>query len=277
MTQVQPWHGPVTGTRPAEPTLPRQREFSKPLTRRVVAAGNRRDDQTVRALHEALAARHAILPAALPAHVLPLRARIMKRALDVTGALAILLFAAPVIALAALAVVTTSRGPLFFVQHRVGRGGAMFRMYKLRSMRVNNDDREHREYFQKLIRGEAEHQGGVYKLVTDPRITPVGRVIRRFSIDELPQLWNVLRGDMSLVGPRPALPHEVELYDADARLRLAVQPGLTGLWQVSGRCRLSFAEMIALDVQYWRSWSFRSDLVILLKTPLAALSGSGAA
>lgn len=209
--------------------------------------------------------------------VLPRGSRVAKRTLDLLGALALIALTLPVLLVAALAVKASSRGPVLFAQDRVGRGGRPFRMYKLRSMRLNNDDSAHRAYVAALIAGTASSEQGVYKLTRDPRVTGVGRVIRRFSVDELPQLWNVLAGDMSLVGPRPALPHEVELYDERAEQRLAVKPGITGLWQVSGRCELSFAEMIDLDVAYWESWSLRQDLSILLRTPLVAATGRGAA
>jgi lipopolysaccharide/colanic/teichoic acid biosynthesis glycosyltransferase len=180
-------------------------------------------------------------------------------------------------AAAALAVRTDTRGPVLFAQERVGLGGRTFRILKLRTMVVDNDDSEHAAYVAALITGRAHTREGVYKLVGDSRITRVGRFLRRYSIDELPQLWNVLRGDMSLVGPRPALPREVALYDGHARRRLAVKPGLTGLWQVSGRCELSFVEMVDLDIAYGRDWSLLSDVRILLKTPAAALTGRGAA
>ena len=236
----------------------------------------RREAQTVVAITQALAQRGLEVEPTL-GHVLSLPARIMKRTLDLVGAALLFLAVLPLLLAAGLAVVATSKGSVLFAQERVGRGGRPFRMYKVRSMGVDNNDRQHREYVARHIRGEAGDHGGVFKLVQDSRITRVGRVLRRYSIDELPQLWNVLRGEMSLVGPRPALRHEVELYDDEALQRLVVQPGLTGLWQVSGRCRLSFAEMIALDVHYWQNWTLRADLWILLKTPFAALSGRGVA
>ena len=230
----------------------------------------RRDDETVLRLSDAVADRVAVAP-------MPWHGRLLKRTVDVLGALALLLALVPVLAVVAIAIKVDTRGPVLFAQDRVGRGGRTFRILKLRSMAVDNDDSAHAEYVAKLIRGEADTEGGVFKLVSDPRVTRVGRFIRRYSIDELPQLWNVVRGDMSLVGPRPALPREVALYDAAARQRLAVKPGVTGLWQVSGRCELSFADMVALDVSYWQQWSLVQDLRILVRTPMAALSGRGAA
>ncbi len=199
-----------------------------------------------------------------------------KRALDVVVATVVLVLAAPLLLLTFLAVAVESRGGVIFSQERIGKNGKPFRMHKIRSMRPG-DDSDHRAYTAGLILGaEVSAQDGVYKLVNNPRITRIGRFIRRFSIDELPQLWNVLRGEMSLVGPRPSLAYEVELFDEQARERLQVQPGMTGLWQVSGRCRLSFSEMIDLDISYMRNWRIWHDLVILAKTPVAALSARGA-
>ncbi len=204
-------------------------------------------------------------------------ARTFKRTLDIVVAGLALLLAAPLLAVTMIAVALESEGSVIFSQERIGQAGRPFLMHKIRSMRAG-DDKDHRLYAAKLILGDqVDTENGVYKLVSNPRITRVGRFIRRFSIDELPQLWNVLRGQMSLVGPRPPLAYEVELYDDRARQRLRVKPGMTGLWQVSGRCRLSFSEMVALDVAYVETWRIWSDLVILAKTPLAAISARGAA
>ena len=203
--------------------------------------------------------------------------RAVKRTLDVIGALTLLLVSLPALLIAAAAIKLDSPGPVLFSQTRVGRGGRPFRILKLRSMYVDNDDSEHRAYVARLIAGQASSEDGVFKLVNDPRVTRVGRLIRRYSVDELPQFWNVLRGDMSLVGPRPALPGEVAMYDPAARQRLAVKPGVTGLWQVSGRCELSFSDMVELDVTYCQQWTLRRDLAILLRTPAAAFGGRGAA
>jgi lipopolysaccharide/colanic/teichoic acid biosynthesis glycosyltransferase len=177
----------------------------------------------------------------------------------------------------ALAVKLSSRGPVFFSQDRVGADGRLFRLYKFRTMYVNNDDSVHRHYVEALMRGEAAQHDGMYKLAHDPRVTRVGRVLRRYSLDEIPQLWNVLLGDMSIVGPRPPLLTESQKYDAFAWNRLRVPPGLTGLWQVSGRCALSFKEMVELDVEYWRKWSPLLDVRILARTPVALASTRGAA
>ena len=210
-------------------------------------------------------------------HPLPAFGRVAKRALDVALALVGLLLVLPVLAVAAGAIRCDSRGSALFSQVRMGMNGRRFRLYKLRTMHDGNDDRAHRAYVAGLIAGAPHRYNEIYKLVDDPRVTKVGRVLRRFSIDELPQLWNVLRGDMSLVGPRPPLPHETELYTARAWGRLRVKPGITGLWQVSGRSRLPFDDMVSLDVRYWQRWSLLSDLVILLKTPRTVLSGRGTA
>ncbi len=211
--------------------------------------------------------------AGLAVHRLPLLCRLLKRSVDVVVGGAVLVLALPVLALAAVTILVEGRGGVLFTQTRVGSGGRPFRMYKLRTMRPANHDGEHHAYVAELIRGQGRPQGGIYKLVADDRRTRVGRVLRTFSIDELPQLWNVLRGDMSVVGPRPPLPAEVALYDEAAWARMAAKPGLTGLWQVSGRSRLSFHEMVQLDVRYWQEWSPLLDLRILLRTPKAVLWG----
>jgi lipopolysaccharide/colanic/teichoic acid biosynthesis glycosyltransferase len=196
-----------------------------------------------------------------------------KRALDVTlGILALIVFA-PVLIIAAVLVRLTSQGPALFRQTRMGQDDRPFTMFKLRTMRSDSDDHIHRAFNVLELAGNAEPgtSDGVYKLEHDPRVTKVGRVLRRFSIDELPQLFNVLRGDMSLVGPRPSLPWEVVLFTPEQRLRNRVRPGMTGLWQVSGRNRLSMLEMLALDISYVERRSLLFDLSILLRTPRAIL------
>ena len=207
---------------------------------------------------------------------LPWSARFFKRSLDLAlGAIGLVL-TAPVIALAVVCIRLDSPGPAIFRHQRAGLGGKRFTLYKLRTMAVDNDPSEHEAYIDAVVRGVARRRHGMFKLVGDPRITRVGRFLRRFSIDELPQLWNVIRGDMSLVGPRPPLLHEASLYDARCWQRLRVKPGLTGLWQVCGRCELGFEEMLQLDIIYWKSWSPWLELRILLRTPRAVLSGRGA-
>lgn len=201
----------------------------------------------------------------------------VKRAIDVVGAVLGLVVLSPVLAVAALAIAVTGRGGVLFRQERLGRHGHRFKLVKLRTMFSGNDDSMHRRYLADLAAGRAETHGGLYKLADDPRITAVGRVLRRLSIDEIPQLWNVLMGDMSLVGPRPMLPHDASLCDGGALTRLRVKPGITGLWQVSGRCELDFAQMLELDQAYTGHWSLGLDMRILAKTPTAVVSARGAA
>ncbi len=195
-----------------------------------------------------------------------------KRLVDILVSVLLLLVLSPLIALVALLVKISSPGPVLFVQQRAGRGGKPFGMLKFRTMYTDVRDKLHRQVMEKVIGGEeAEEDKHLYKLPKDPRITPVGKLLRRFSLDELPQLWNVLRGEMSLVGPRPAIPYEVKLYRPRHHRRLEVLPGITGLWQVSGRNRLSFEEMIELDIQYIENWTPTLDLRIFLKTLVAVL------
>ncbi len=201
----------------------------------------------------------------------PRGARVIKRAIDIAGAVLGLVLAAPVMLLIALAVRISSRGPVMFAQERCGLGGRRFRFYKFRTMVA---DAEHR-------RAELVHlnemRGPMFKISRDPRITRLGAVLRKSSLDELPQLWNVLRGEMSLVGPRPPIPEEVARYDAHQFQRLAVIPGITGLWQVSGRSTINdFETWLALDLAYARRWSLWLDLRILAKTVIVVLSGRGA-
>jgi exopolysaccharide biosynthesis polyprenyl glycosylphosphotransferase len=207
----------------------------------------------------------------------------LKRSLDVAGAIVALLLLSPLMLAIALAVVVTSRGPVIFKQARLGKRGVPFTFYKFRSMYCNADDQVHRDYVAKLIAGdeEAVNQGSDakphYKMKDDPRITRVGRLIRKTSMDELPQLFNVLRGDMSLVGPRPPLPYEAEKYQSwHLRRVLEVKPGITGLWQVNGRSKTSFDEMVRMDLRYTRHCSLTLDLKILLKTVKVVLRGDGA-
>jgi len=206
-----------------------------------------------------------------------------KRTIDVLGSLSLLLLLSPVFALIAAAIKLTSRGPVFFQQKRIGEHGTPFTFLKFRSMYVNNDASKHKEYVQQLIAGQAaKHSAngngtGVFKLTNDPRITPIGRILRRSSLDELPQLLNVLRGEMSLVGPRPPVPYEVEAYATWHRRRLLeAKPGITGLWQVYGRSRVEFDDMVRLDLRYARDCSPWLDLKILLQTPKAVIGGDGA-
>ena len=207
-----------------------------------------------------------------------------KRALDIVGSASLLQVLSPIMLATALAVRGTSPGPALFKQQRLGRFGKPFEIYKFRSMSAKNDDKAHREYVAKLIQGNlAEINQGdaanpVYKMVRDPRITNVGHFIRKTSIDELPQLFNVFKGDMSLVGPRPPLRYEAEKYQVwHLRRILEVRPGITGLWQVIGRSTTSFDEMVRLDLRYIREWSFWMDVRILLGTVRVVIMRSGGA
>jgi lipopolysaccharide/colanic/teichoic acid biosynthesis glycosyltransferase len=196
-----------------------------------------------------------------------------RRTIDIVGAAFGLALLAPILLISALAVKLTSRGNVLYWQVRVGHLGRNFKMPKFRSMRVNADK-------QKTALAAASSgatTGGVrFKLKRDPRVTSVGRVLRRFSIDEMPQLWSVLTGEMTLIGPRPAIPREVELYEGLAHRRLEVKPGLTCLWQIGGRSDLSFEEQVQLDVCYIDQGTLMGDISILLKTVPAVLSGRGA-
>lgn len=196
--------------------------------------------------------------------------RLVKELVDRLGALLLLILFAPVLLTVALCVRLTSRGPVLFRQVRVGRDGQKFRIFKFRSMYVDAEARLSE------LRHLNEHDGVLFKIRDDPRVTPVGQWLRRFSLDELPQLLNVLSGRMSLVGPRPPLPTEVAAYADDVRRRLAVKPGMTGLWQVSGRSDLSWEEAVRLDLRYVENWSLSLDLVILLRTMTAVVRSSGA-
>ncbi|HEX3539970.1 MAG TPA: sugar transferase [Acidimicrobiales bacterium] len=208
---------------------------------------------------------------------LPLAGAATKRTLDIVLSILLLLGFLPIVALAMAAIWLESPGSPIFHQDRIGRDGRTFRLLKIRTMFSRNSDSSHQAYITALIKGQAQQHAGMFKMAHDPRITRIGRVLRRYSIDELPQLWNVVKGDMSLVGPRPALPYEVELYDARQRQRLRVKPGVTGLWQVMGRATMSFQEMVELDIKYWESWTFPMELWILLRTPWTVARGIGAA
>jgi len=193
-----------------------------------------------------------------------------KRAFDVAGSLFLMLIAVPLAIATALAVKLYDGGPVLFRQTRVGRDGRTFSCLKVRSMVVNA------EQLRSDLETDHERSAVLFKMVDDPRVTKPGRIIRRLSIDELPQLWNVLRGQMSLVGPRPPLPSEVAKYGDDMVRRLRVRPGMTGLWQVSGRSDLSWEETVRLDLYYVDNWSMVQDLAILFRTFSAVLSSRGA-
>jgi exopolysaccharide biosynthesis polyprenyl glycosylphosphotransferase len=198
-------------------------------------------------------------------------ARVVKRASDLFIATLALVALSPLWLLIALLIKLDSRGPVFYKQERVGMDGRIFLFYKFRSMQVGSDDATHREYQRAYISGHTESNLGdedrpVFKLRTDQRITRVGALLRKTSLDELPQLFNVLRGDMSIVGPRPPIPYEVENYQVWHRKRLDMKPGITGLWQVSGRNRIPFDEMVRMDLYYIENWSLLLDIKIILQT-----------
>jgi exopolysaccharide biosynthesis polyprenyl glycosylphosphotransferase len=209
--------------------------------------------------------------------------RLLKRVMDIVGASVVLILISPLLALVALAVALSSPGPILFFQERVGSGGRRFRLLKFRTMYRDADEGPHREYVKRLIQADAhaaETDGNgqqVFKLVDDKRITPVGRFLRASSLDELPQLLNVLRGEMSLVGPRPPLPYEVDEYDYWQFQRLQFRPGITGLWQVSGRNHLTYRQMCEIDLDYVRRWSLWLDVQILARTIPVVLRNSGGA
>ncbi len=199
------------------------------------------------------------------------------RALDVVVAALALVVLSPLLLAIALWIRLDTHGPALFRQERLGRGMKPFTVNKFRTMHMNMTNEEHVAFVQRLIDGVAERHGEMFKLAADERVTRAGRILRKTSLDELPQLLNVLRGDMSLVGPRPCLAYEAERYPSHAFGRFAVKPGITGLWQVSGRSQLTFHEMIALDLEYARRRSFWVDVLILLRTVPVVLGGKGAA
>jgi exopolysaccharide biosynthesis polyprenyl glycosylphosphotransferase len=196
--------------------------------------------------------------------------RFLKRAVESIGAFAALVVLSPVLLVCALAIKLTSPGPVLFKQERVGLDGQTFKMWKFRSMVKNA------EALLPEVADLNEHDGVLFKIADDPRVTKVGKVLRRLSLDELPQLAHVVTGNMALVGPRPPLPSEVERYDDVVRRRLLVRPGLTGLWQVSGRSDLSWQESVRLDVYYVDNWSMTLDAVIVMKTISAVVRSRGA-
>ncbi len=204
---------------------------------------------------------------------------VVKRVLDVTLGVVLLIVSLPLMVVAALAVVIDSGRPIIFRQRRVGLDGREFTMFKFRTMLPENDESIHRRYMQDLLTGRARPRrngrGEVVYLLDDPRVTRVGRILRMLSIDELPNLVNVIRGDMSLVGPRPPIPYEVAMYDERSRRRLTVKPGMTGLAQVKGRGSLTFEEIVELDLEYVRRRSIWLDVKILLATIPAVIGRRG--
>jgi exopolysaccharide biosynthesis polyprenyl glycosylphosphotransferase len=209
-------------------------------------------------------------------------ALVVKRFMDIAGSIAALIVFSPLFVLIAVIIKLTSKGPILFKQERLEQFGKAFTCLKFRSMYANNDLKIHQEFMKRVISGkhDGNSNGGAkpsYKMTNDPRITKIGKLLRRTSLDELPQFLNVLKGDMSLVGPRPPLAYEYEEYDVWHRRRvLEIKPGITGLWQVKGRSRVRFDDMVRLDLQYARGWSLWLDIQILLQTPRAVLFGDGA-
>ena len=209
--------------------------------------------------------------------------RFAKRAMDIVGSIIALILFSPLFFVLALAIKLTSKGPILFKQERVGRYGSPFTFLKFRSMECVNDPSIHQEYVRRFIAGQTHssesgaNRGDVYKIQEDPRVTRVGKFLRKSSLDELPQFINVLKGEMSLVGPRPPIPYELEAYQTWHRRRvLEAKPGITGLWQVRGRSKLSFDDMVRLDLQYAKNWSLWLDIKILLHTARAVLFCAGA-
>ena len=202
-----------------------------------------------------------------------------KRALDVLLSGLAMLVLSPALAVIALLVRRSSPGPIFFVQERIGKNGIPFKFYKFRTMVHNSDDAIHRQFAAMFINGgsdtEKKDSGKVFKMTNDPRVTAIGRWLRKTSLDELPQLWNILKGEMTIVGPRPPIAYELDHYLPWHHERLRVTPGLTGLWQVSGRSNVPFEEMVRLDIHYINSWTILEDVRIILKTIPVVLRGSG--
>jgi len=207
--------------------------------------------------------------------------QVLKRGIDILGSLALLIILSPLLLAIAALVKLSSRGPVLFRQLRIGQMLKPFMMCKFRTMYANADHRIHHNYVSWFItasgKGQEQDKNKIFKLTNDPRITPIGHFLRKTSLDELPQLWNVLRGEMSLVGPRPPLWYEVQQYKPWHRHRvLEAKPGITGLWQVTGRSRTTFDEMVRLDLRYARGRSLWADIKILLATPAAVIRGKGA-
>ena len=214
----------------------------------------------------------------LPPVKLPRSARIIKRTIDVVGAGALLVLTSPVFGLIAVAIKVDSDGPVFFRQTRLGKGQGRFTALKFRTMRVGSDTDVHRAYIQRTMNADlAANSNGLYKLERHDAITRVGRFLRKTSLDELPQLLNVLRGDMSLVGPRPCIPYETEFFEPHHFDRFLVPAGITGLWQVTARGRSTFGEALDMDVAYARGWSLALDLRLLCRTPFAVFAQKGTA
>jgi len=207
--------------------------------------------------------------------------RFFKRLIDIFASVLVVVVGFPFFLAIALLIKLTSKGPVFFSQQRIGERGDVFTLYKFRTMRQDADDSIHREFTRSFIEGRMSNSSldekapSIYKLADDPRVTSVGNFLRKTSLDELPQFINILRGEMTIVGPRPPLQYELEYYEEWHKFRLKVKPGLTGLWQVSGRSSVPFNEMVKLDLYYIEHWSLLLDLKIMLRTIPVMLFGSG--
>jgi lipopolysaccharide/colanic/teichoic acid biosynthesis glycosyltransferase len=207
--------------------------------------------------------------------------KLVKRSIDIAVSLLVLVLGFPFLIAIALLIKITSKGPVFFAQKRIGENGRAFTLYKFRTMREGIDDSVHREFTENFIKGRVVHSSldesgsNVYKLTNDTRVTGVGGFLRKVSLDELPQFINILKGEMTIVGPRPPLCYEYECYEDWHKLRVSVKPGLTGLWQVSGRSSVPFNEMVKLDLYYIENWTILMDLKIMLKTLPVMLAGTG--
>ena len=205
--------------------------------------------------------------------------QLIKRLLDVLIALGLILLFGPLMLVIAVGIRISSPGPIFYRQTRIGKNGKPFSMLKFRSMQVMNNPDLHREYVQKLIKENTEPRAlgkNSLKIMADPRITGLGKYLRKFSLDELPQFFNVLKGDMSIVGPRPPLAYEYEVYSDWHKQRLAVLPGITGMWQAMAHNIVSFDDMVRLDIKYIQSMSLWLDLEIMFLTPIEMIRGKGA-
>ena len=226
--------------------------------------------------------RKTVYPDVVSTGMEPGFARALKRLLDIIGSLAMIILFSPVFLIIVFLVKRSSKGPILFRQTRLGQFGKQFGFLKFRSMYVNSDSAIHEQYIEDYIikgktAGESDEGTPVFKIGEDPRVTSIGHFIRKTSLDELPQFFNVLKGDMSLVGPRPPIPYELKRYDVWHRRRiLETKPGITGIWQVHGRSKATFDEMVRMDLHYARNRSIWMDVALLLKTPFAVLKGDGA-
>jgi len=204
-----------------------------------------------------------------------------KRVIDIFFSLFVIVFGIPFYLLIAVMIKLSSPGPVLFVQERIGQHGKKFRFYKFRTMTQDNDDEAHRNFTENFIKGKlmenncCQGHRPMFKISKDPRVTSVGRFLRKTSLDELPQFLNILKGEMSIVGPRPPLPYELKHYKEWHKKRLLAKPGLTGFWQVNGRSTVPFDEMVMLDLYYYENWSLLLDLKIILRTVPVMLMGSG--